>query len=143
MNAPMEGLAPDVVAGLAAGGVRRREGRSHDARVAGDVGGGSREAVGARRPSFAVVVDIGGDRGALVVRAGSDDDGTEVEIHPVADPAARQHVWVLPRRVASGVVSAAIFPSLRAGEWVVLGRDGERCRTVLVRPGAVSEVSWG
>jgi hypothetical protein len=127
MNSPSEGAPPGVVAG----------------QVAGAAAGGSRETVGSRRPGSAVVVDIGGDRGALVIRAGSDDDGREVEIHPTADPAARQHVWVLPRLVASGVVSAAIFPSLRAGEWVVLGRDGERWRTVLVRPGAVCEVLWG
>lgn len=142
MNPPAEGVSR-VVARQVAGSARRREACSSDACVAGEVDGRSRETVGSRRPSSAVVVDVGGDRGALVVLAGSDDDGTEVEIHPVTDPTARQHVWVLPRLVAAGVVSAAIFPSLRAGEWVVLGRDGEQCRTVLVRPGVVSEVAWG
>jgi len=104
--------------------------------------GASGEARRPTSPSQAVAVDLGGDRGALVVRTGPEHEGVEVEVHPLGRPEERTHVWVLPRSVATGVVHAAVFPSLRAGSWVVLGADGAGGRVVEVPAGTVAEVDW-
>ena len=83
-------------------------------------------------PSQAVFVDVGEHTGALVLHAPAEREGLEVEIHPVADPSRRTHVWVLPR-AGRATVYAAVFPSLAAGDYAVLdaGRLGRRsCRSV-------------
>jgi len=101
------------------------------------------EAVAPSEPSRAVVVDVGGDCGTLIVRGEPADEAREVEIHPVGRPDARTHVWILPRAVAAGTVHAGVFPSLAEGDYVLLGRDGESLRTLHVPGGAVTDVTWG
>lgn len=101
------------------------------------------EAVAPTVPSRAVAVDVGGDRGTLIVRGDAADEAREVEVHPVGRPDARTHVWILPRAVAVGTVHAGVFPSLAGGDYVLLGRDGEPLRTVHVPGGVVTDVTWG
>lgn len=103
---------------------------------------GSAEAVRPTSPSQAALVDVGGERGALVVWTSPADEGVEVEVHPDGHPDERTHVWVLPRQVAGGVRFAALFPSLAAGTWVLLDEGGRECRRVDVTPGTVTEVGW-
>jgi len=68
-------------------------------------------------PTQGVVVDIGDGIGALVLYADADREWMEPEIQPIEDPSARQHVWVLARIVGSGIVYAAVFPSLPEGRY--------------------------
>jgi hypothetical protein len=85
-----------------------------------------------------VLVEVGGDRGALVLYL---DDGfrdREVEISH-AGSSQRVHTGVLERRTSAGVVLAAVFGSLAAGSYVVW-RDGTTpATTVTVTGGRVTE----
>lgn len=89
-------------------------------------------------PSRAVMVDVGEHHGALVVSAPASCEGLEVEIHPVSEPSRRTHVWVLAREGRDATVYAAVFPSLRTGDYVVRAPDGSTATVVTVPPNMVT-----
>lgn len=90
-----------------------------------------------------VVVDVGGDVGALVLRAPGELAGAEIEISGVDSPDDRSHVAVLARGLlGGGEVFAAVYPSLRQGQYVLWRPDGRPTAPVQVRGGAVTEVRW-
>ncbi len=78
-----------------------------------------------------------------MLKASAEREGLEVEIHPASDPLQRRHVWVLPRAGRDGTVYAAVFPSLPAGDYVVLEPDGSVAATVAIAPNYVTNASWG
>ena len=114
----------------------------------------------------AVVLDIGGDVGALVVSAPAALLGAEIEICPAGrrgEPpdegrgwwdgqwrhdhhhgrAAWPHVAVLARPGPAGAEPAAVFPGLREGDYDLwLAPDGETALTVTVTGGAVTTAAW-
>ena len=95
----------------------------------------------------AVLLDIGGEVGALVVRMPAGLDGLEVELHRAGDPHPQHehtpHVAVVSRPVAGGLQPSLVFGEVRAGDYVltVKGTDDVRVR-MQVRGGAVTEVDW-
>lgn len=93
-------------------------------------------------PSRAVLIDVGTHRGALVLTASAECEGREVEIHPVAEPAKRTHVWVLARVGPETTLYAAVFPSLPAGDYAVLAPDGSTSLVVAVPPNKVTSARW-
>lgn len=100
------------------------------------------EAVPLTVPSRAVVINVGEHTGALVLASNEQRSGVEVEVHPVARPEARTHVWVLPREGRDGVVYAAIFPSLERGDYAILDVDGSIADVVAVPPNQVTHATW-
>ena len=90
-----------------------------------------------------MLLDIGHGRGAIVLRAPVERSGLEVEIHPVGRPDERTHVGVLPRAAGGRTTHAAVFASLEAGRYVVLGPDGEHDGEVEVTSGEVAFAFWG
>jgi hypothetical protein len=100
------------------------------------------EAVAPTAPSRAVVINVGEHLGALVLSSTEERSGLEVEIHPVARPEARTHVWVLPREGRDGVVYAAVFPSLECGDYAILDVDGSIAEVVSVPPNQVTHATW-
>ncbi|MDT8912031.1 hypothetical protein [Amycolatopsis sp. PS_44_ISF1] len=88
----------------------------------------------------AVILDIGGDIGALVLYTSAADDEAEIEISPGHDPGApRTHNQVHPRRIQDGVVYSAVYPSLTEGQYT-LWRDGHTPEaTITIRGGYVTE----
>jgi hypothetical protein len=99
----------------------------------------------------AVLLDIGGDVGALVVTMPTSMVDLEVEIAPVdsvaaAGPAlaeARPHVAVVERPTHAGVVPSLVFPELEAGTYALSVRpDGPVAMTVTVRGGQVTTTRW-
>jgi hypothetical protein len=91
-----------------------------------------------------LLLDIGGDIGALSIVTDADRDELEVEISPVgADPAPRTHNVVRARRVGANTIYAAVFPSVPAGEYTVWRNDSTPAGTVVVRGGAVSDYRLG
>jgi hypothetical protein len=66
-----------------------------------------------------VVLDLGADVGAAIVRAPADLAGREIEIHRVGKPWDGRHVSVRARHLAAGVLYAAVFESLERGRWEV------------------------
>jgi hypothetical protein len=88
------------------------------------------------------VINVGEHTGALVLASNAKRSGLEVEIYPVARPAARRHVWVLPREGRDGVVYAAIFPSLDSGDYAIADVDGSITDVVAVSANQVTHATW-
>jgi hypothetical protein len=93
-------------------------------------------------PSRAVVINVNEHAGALVLASSESRSGIEVEIHPVSQPDARTHVWVLPREARDGVVYAAIFPTLESGDYAILDIDRSIAHVVSVPPNQVTHANW-
>jgi hypothetical protein len=93
----------------------------------------------------AVLLDIGGDIGALVVTMPESMLGEEVEVVTAFDPPAhhRPHVAVVPRPGPSGTVPSLVFPELVEGSYALVpkGTDDVRLR-VDVRGGEVTTAAW-
>jgi hypothetical protein len=99
-----------------------------------------------------VVLDIGGDIGALVVTMPAALAGAEVEVRPIAGAAFEAyaahpgshlpHVAVLARP-GSPVRHLAVFAELQDGEYELsLRPDHPACLTAVVRGGEVSTAVW-
>ncbi len=89
-----------------------------------------------------VVLDVGDDVGALLIHTGAARVGEEIEVTPVDRAGRRTHVAVLTRRVGDRIAHAAVFASLRAGEYAVLHCDGTEAARVRVPPAGVAELDW-
>ena len=111
----------------------------------------------------AVVLDIGGDIGALVIVAPPELEGVEIEARPQAhlvpgfdlhhwhdhglgehSHAHLEHVAVVPRPVpGGGHVHSAVFAALPEGTYELYERPAGPVRlTAEVRGGAVTETVW-
>lgn len=90
-----------------------------------------------------LVLDIGGDVGALLLTTGPELAEEEIEISPGLDPAAKRSHNVVHARRDRGVIAAysAVFPSLRAGRYTVWNRDGSAHAIVTVHGGQVTQLA--
>lgn len=88
----------------------------------------------------AVVADIGGDRGALVLYTPESMVGAEIEVS-LAAGGVRTHVAVRERRAGTERRFAAFYPSLVAGEYVVWDASAHPAGTVTIVGGEVAELS--
>jgi hypothetical protein len=70
-------------------------------------------------PDASPVLDIGGDVGALLLITGAERSGTEIEVQRLGD-SGRTHTAVHPRHTPSGVLHAALYPALLAGDYELL-----------------------
>ncbi len=89
-----------------------------------------------------VVVDIGGDVGALVLHTDADMTGLEIEISRVGEARTGKHVAVLPRPVGDTVDHSAVYGDLREGRWQLWLPDGRPGQVVEVVGGVVTECWW-
>jgi hypothetical protein len=96
---------------------------------------------GRAHPEF-VVLEIGDDVGALIVHAGRETHGLEIEISPADDDGCRSHKEVLER--GSGVKPAytAVFDRLPAGTYTLWSEGVARVRGVSVSGGQIVELDW-
>ena len=90
-----------------------------------------------------VVLEIGGDLGALIIHTGEAQDGLEIEVSPCDDAAApRTHAAVRPRHLAGRTVYCAVISPLTSGEYTVW-RDADTPEaTVRVPAAGVAEHRW-
>jgi hypothetical protein len=92
-----------------------------------------------------VLLDIGGDVGALVVTMPASMLGEEIEVVTPHGPAGqhRPHVAVVPRPAPGGTVPSLVFPELVEGSYALVpkGTDDVQLR-VNVFGGAVTTASW-
>jgi hypothetical protein len=90
-----------------------------------------------------VVLDIGGDVGALIVYVLPELHGHEIDISPVGQETQRIHTAVLERVVGGRSVFAAVYPNLPAGMFH-LWTDDDRARVkhVQIIGGQVAEIDW-
>ena len=93
-----------------------------------------------------VLLDIGGDVGALVVVAPEEMLGREVEIAPEDEPfqlVHRPHVAVVRRPVAGGEVASLVFPELASGRYALAEKGTADVRLLVdVRGGEVTATNW-
>jgi hypothetical protein len=94
-----------------------------------------------KHPEF-VVLDIGGDVGALIVHTDGDMHGVEVEISPAADDLDRSHKEVLERSMNGRPAFTAVFDGLREGTYTLWTRGEPRARGVAVTGGAIAQLDW-
>jgi hypothetical protein len=91
----------------------------------------------------AVVVDIGGDVGALVLYTEAEMAGAEIEISPVDDDARRRHVAVHARHVPGHrTLHAAVYPALVQGSYRLWRPDGHPAGVVQITGGKITERRW-
>lgn len=91
----------------------------------------------AEGPGTGVVLDIGGDVGAVIVYLGDQAVGAELEIQPVDEPAARFHTGVHDREVGGVRTRVAVFPEVRTGTYEVLDEHARPFATVDAAGGVV------
>jgi hypothetical protein len=95
-------------------------------------------------PGVSVVLDIGGEVGALLVHLASMPPGGELEARPVGDEDGRFHTGVHPRPSERGDVLVAVFPAVLEGDYEVLdvkgSADAQAVATVRVHGGQLTEL---
>ena len=99
--------------------------------------------------SGSVLLDIGGDVGALVVTMPEGLEGREVEVRPVAAGVRTDghehhpHVAVVSRPVGRGKVPSLVFPGLGQGRYELYEKGTDVLRlTAVVTGGQVTEAAW-
>ncbi|HVD90213.1 MAG TPA: hypothetical protein VNB91_15070 [Jatrophihabitantaceae bacterium] len=90
-----------------------------------------------------VVLDIGGDIGALVIAMPEAMAGVEIEIRSVDERAHCAHVGVVGRPAEGQTVWSAVFPELYEGRYELYERvDGRPQLAVDITGGEVTQASW-
>jgi len=91
-----------------------------------------------------VILDIGGDRGAVVIFAPEVLEGSEIEIRPSGQPWDGTHTAVRRRHVRSDTRFAGVFGSLPRGRYDARVRDDDAGPVVAiaVTGGSVTQVTW-
>jgi hypothetical protein len=92
-------------------------------------------------PEF-VAIDIGGDRGALIVHTDPGMHGVEVEISRSGAARTGAHKQILERKTGGGPAFTAVFDGLEEGSYSLWVGDDRRASDVPVTGGAVSELDW-
>ncbi len=93
--------------------------------------------------SGTVMLDVGGEMGALIIYTGRDLHGREIEISRVdQDGAVRTHSAVRERIVRDGVFHSAVYPDLTAGLYTVWWDEETPAGTISVNGGAIAEFVW-
>jgi hypothetical protein len=90
-----------------------------------------------------VLLDIGGDVGALIITAPAELAGAEIEVSPARPAQARRtHALIRERRLGRADCYAAVYPALPSGEYTVW-RDAHRpAGTVVISGGSVATFAW-
>jgi hypothetical protein len=89
-----------------------------------------------------VVLEIGDELGALIVLAGRDAHGLEIEISRSGEDDRRSHKDVLERSLGGRPVYAAVFDRLEEGTYTLWVDGTARARGVAVAGGRVGELDW-
>ena len=88
-----------------------------------------------------VVLDIGGDTGALVIYAPAAMNGQEIEVSPCRPAAGRTHALVRERRAGDGC-HAAVYPALPAGDYTIWRDRLTPAGTVAIGGGQITCYRW-
>jgi hypothetical protein len=85
-----------------------------------------------------VVLDIGGDVGALMLRTPPALNGHEIDLTPDDPSRPHTHSAVRERQLTNAVSYAAVYPNLKAGRYTVEG-SGQR---IVIVGGRVTHVDY-
>jgi hypothetical protein len=89
-----------------------------------------------------VVLDIGGDIGALVIYTPASYHGDEIEVSPIEVPQQRTHAAVRARYTGAGVCWSVVIAGLSAGRYVVWRDPVTPAGQVDIVGGSVTEFEW-
>jgi hypothetical protein len=89
-----------------------------------------------------VVLEIGGDLGALIVYTDPELHGVEIEISPTGEDGTRSHKDVLERSLGGRPAFSAVFDQIKDGSYTLWVADVARARDVRVAGGTVAELDW-
>jgi len=90
-----------------------------------------------------VVMELGGDIGALVLYTPEDLDGREIEISRDGDPVARRtHSQVRRRHMADATTYAAVYPDLLAGTYTIWTDEKDAAAIVVITGGQITACRW-
>jgi hypothetical protein len=90
-----------------------------------------------------VVLDIGGDVGALIVHAEPDQHDLQIEItRSGEEDGKRAHQHILERPIGGQTMYAAVFGGLVEGMYTLFTHDTVRETDVLIRGAQVTTVDW-
>ena len=92
-------------------------------------------------PEF-VVLEIGEQLGALIVSAGAEMHGVEIEISPAEHDERRSHKEVLERDAGGESAYTAVFDQLPAGTYTLWSEGVARVRGVAVTGGQIARLDW-
>lgn len=87
-----------------------------------------------------IVLDIGGDIGALVATVDPSTVGTELHLRSEHRPPIEIHTGVWRRGSGPDKVTAAVFPELVAGTYWVLDDTGRRIRPVDIHGAVLAKI---
>jgi hypothetical protein len=107
-----------------------------------DHGPGGEPNYAARRHPEPVILDIGGDLGALIVHTEAGMVGVEVEISATGQDDSRTHKDVLEREINGRPAYTAVFDKIREGSYTLWVNDVAWAREVFIVAGAVAELDW-
>jgi hypothetical protein len=95
-------------------------------------------------PPEALILDIGGEIGALVLYADVSCLGLEIDVTPAGAPRSHHmHTMIRRRRAVNREFIAGVYPALVEGSYTVWGIDGLPLGEVLIEGGHVSEFRAG
>jgi hypothetical protein len=89
-----------------------------------------------------VVMEVGGDVGAVVVYAPDALAGREIELALRGEERQFVHTEVRERQLPDGSIFAGVFPAVPAGEYTLLGVATLPALDVDVEGGHVAELTW-
>jgi len=90
-----------------------------------------------------VILELGADTGALILYTPADLDGAEIEISHHGDPITRRtHSMVRQRHVANVTKYAAVYSTLRAGEYTIWRDEDRPAATVIIAGGQITSCRW-
>ncbi len=96
-------------------------------------------------PPDALVLDIGGDVGALIIYADEPCLGSEIDLTPVGAPRNHHlHTMIRRRRATNKDVIAGLYPEVAEGSYIVWGlQDSGPLGEVTIKGGQVCEFHAG
>ncbi len=95
-------------------------------------------------PAEALVLDIGGHVGALILFADESCLGQEIDLTPAGRPRSHHlHTMIRRRRAVDREFIAGVYPELRAGAYTVWGLDGGSLGDVTIIGGEVAQFHAG
>src|SRR5947209_5298140 len=89
-----------------------------------------------------VVLDIGGDIGALILYTDPEQVNAEIEMTPKGSNTGHFHNQVHERRMNGRSVFAAVYPQIRAGEYDIWRDASTVAGSVTIVGGEVATVDW-
>jgi hypothetical protein len=102
----------------------------------------SHEHYSARKHPEFVVLEIGGEIGALIIHADAAMSGVEIEISRTGEDDHRSHKEVLERRAGEDAAYTAVFDQLAEGTYTLWCGGQPYTRNVRIDGGVIAELPW-